>query len=164
MALALGGAVTRLELWPAWGPSGLRFGLTAYAGLDETGALLVALAPFLAAHLHALGGTLLIPRLPAPLGKVVFFTSALLPLFDLSMLHAGLFSRSASADLGRFVEHPWPFVLLGWPVLAGLGWLAWRAFRAQWRAPLSLRADEFFALLLLVLAVPWLRFVSGLTR
>jgi hypothetical protein len=55
-------------------------------------------------------------------------------------------------------------VLLGWPVLAGLGWLAWRAFRAQWRTPLSLRADEFFALLLLVLAVPWLRFVSGLTR
>ena len=38
----------------------------------------------------------------ASIAKVLFFTSVLLPLFDVSMLHGGLFAGSETADLAQF--------------------------------------------------------------
>ena len=163
-AVALGGTLAHVALLPSVGEAGFRFGFTSYSGLDESRSALVALAPFFTAHLHALAGALLIPRMRPPLSKLLFFTSVLLPMFDLSMLHGGLFARSATADLARFEDHALPFALLGWPSLFGLGVLAFRAFRSQWPAPRTLERDQFAVLLVALLAAPWLRFVSGLTR
>jgi hypothetical protein len=164
MAVVLGGTVSHVALLPSFGEEGFRFGSTTMSGGGESAGALVALAPFLAAHLHALAGALIIPRLKPPLARVLFFTSVLLPLFDISMLHGGLFAQSTSADLSRFQAHALPFALLGWPALWGLSILAWRAFRSQWPPPLTLSRSQFAALLVALLAAPWLRFVSGLTH
>ena len=161
MTLLLGGTVDQVTVFPSFGVAGLRFGLTTWSDLDEGRAPLVALAPFLAAHLHALAGAMVIPHLKPPLAKLLFFTSVLLPLFDISMLHGGLFARSASADLSRFEGHALLFALLGWPALVGLGALSWRAFRSQWE---GLESDQYSLLLVALLAAPWLRFVTGLTH
>lgn len=108
MTLALGGTVEDVNVLPAFGPHGLRFGWVDWSDLDASGSALALLAPFLAAHVHALAGTLVVPRVKAPLGKLLFFTSVLLPLFDISMLHGGLFARRPSADLSHFEDHAQP--------------------------------------------------------
>ncbi len=154
MTLALGGTVEQMSVLPGIGPNGLRFGFVRWSGLGRSGAHLAVIAPFLTAHLHALGGALLVPRLKS---KLLFFTSVLLPLFDISMLHAGLFARSSSADLSHFNDHALTFAVIGWPVLVGLGLLAWRAFRSQWQ---GLEREQFALLLVILLATPWLRFVG----
>ena len=161
MTLALGGTVEDVSVLPAFGPHGLRFGWVDWSDLDASGSALALLAPFLAAHVHALAGTLVIPRVKAPLGKLLFFTSVLLPLFDISMLHGGLFARRPSADLSHFEDYALLFALIGWPTLFGLGVLAWRAFRSQWA---GLERDQFALLLVMLLALPWLRFITGLTH
>ena len=161
MTVVLGGTVDEVTVRPSFGEAGLRFGLTTWSDLDDARAPLVAIAPFLAAHVHALAGVLLIPHLKPPLAKLLFFTSVLLPLFDISMLHGGLFARSASADLSRFEAHALLFAVVGWPALAGLGALSWRAFRSQWE---GLESDQYALLLVALLASPWLRFVTGLTH
>lgn len=164
MAMALGGTVHQVILLPRFSDDGLLFGRVSWSGLDESRGRIAVLAPFLTAHLHALVGALLIPRVKPPISKLLFFTSVLLPLVDISMLHAGLFAGSTRGDLLVFRAHAPFFAGLGWPALFGLGALAWRAFRSLWPPPLTLGRNQFAVLLIALLAAPWLRFLSGLTR
>lgn len=162
--LLASGDITLFDLVPREGAAGLRLGLTQYSNVSPEAEPWVIAAPYFAANVHALGASRLIPLLPpSRVGKVLFFTSVLTPLIDVSMLFAGLGLRSAQADLSR-LSVQWPFVVIGGPIFIGLAVRSRSAFRSQWASPVTLTSAQYFALLTALLALPWLRFLSGLTR
>ena len=68
---------------------------------------LIAIAPFLAAHLHSLAGTLVIPRLKPPLARVLFFTSKDSDVDIVSAIRAFVISGASGAlqvTNGRWVR------------------------------------------------------------
>lgn len=164
-ALLAGGTVEGLVLLPSLGVNGLIFGRTEWSGIAEGPAAdLAKSSPFILAHLHAALGALVSARFPGRVGRVVFFTSSLLPMVDVSMLHAGLFLGSRSADLARLSPPAALAAGLALPLLGGLGFLSWRAFRRNWPPPQGLSGFAFAVLLFTLLAAPWLRFALGATR
>jgi hypothetical protein len=161
--LVSGGRVLGLDLLPVFEAGHFRFGQTRWAGLEHPPDLALAF-PFLLAHGHATLGALASARFAGRAGRVLFFTSSLLPMFDVAQLHAGLWLGSRTADLGKLSAEAAFGARLSLPLLLGLAALSWRAFRRNWPAPAGLDGPSFAVLLTLLLAAPMLRYALGFTR
>lgn len=162
-ALVSGGHVERLDLLPTFERGHFRFGQTQWSGLEDRPGLALVF-PFLLAHGHAALGALASARFVGRVGRVLFFTSSLLPMLDVAQLQAGLWLGSRTADLGRLSTELASAARLSLPLLLGLAVLSWRAFRRNWPAPSGLDGPSFAVLLTLLLAAPMLRYALGFTR
>lgn len=156
--IALGGTVDSMVLTPRFSREGVTFGQTWHEGVPEARLWVVACAPFVFAHVHALAGCFVVARTGARWARVVFFTSVLLPLFDIALLLAGVARQADRSDLGRFAEHRALFALWCLPAVTGLGVLAFRAFRRHWGPPEGLTAPQFGVLLAAFLGSTFLKF------
>jgi hypothetical protein len=168
MAVLLGGTLTHVEVLPSVAPPyGFLFGYVTYEGLDEAGpaGALVGLAPTLTiAPLAVPGLALLRQGVPGPRARLLFLALLVLPMFSVSMSLAGLALGIPGTDLFEALGQHRALasallltlvVLLGRFAQVGFGF----AFPAQ-----ALSRREVVAALGLCAALPWLRYLTGLTH